>query len=192
MTKIIIATVFLMGLNTNVFLGFDESMLELLGNSDAVSELQKDLYLAAMLNSFEMLGDAIDRIAKYDSEKMNALRLKSIGIIPEHFVVSFETGVFSGKKRCYISKAVEVQEDKGTIRFVFNVEKIPLEELVPVPIEMLSEALIVAADYGSVDILKLLLEKGADPNYRNKNGEVAIKVAFDNENGEIVQILMEC
>ena len=197
MKKIIIATVFLIGLHTNVFLGspFPPELMEILDEDDKPEKVEEDLrsavFFSAMVDDIKEVIDVIERISRNRSLDMSRLRFKSLLKNPHYkkklVELSCEVGVFSGRKRFFIRK-IEMLEDDGAIPLE---KKIPLDELVPVPDGMLSEALITAAEEGSVKVLRFLLKKGADPSYRNKSGEVAIKVAFDNEEKEIVQILME-
>ncbi|CAK8683278.1 myotrophin homolog [Clavelina lepadiformis] len=51
--------------------------------------------------------------------------------------------------------------------------------------------LVVATDYGHVDVMKYLIEKGADVNKSNSAGITPILVAIWEENYEAVQLLLQ-
>ncbi len=44
---------------------------------------------------------------------------------------------------------------------------------------------------GSLDIIKFLIEKGADVNAKNEAGETALKIAKENKNEKIIKLLKE-
>jgi ankyrin repeat protein len=50
-------------------------------------------------------------------------------------------------------------------------------------------ALNAAIVYGYNDIVKFLIEKGADKYIKNKEGKAALDVAKDNQNQEAIKIL---
>ena len=50
-------------------------------------------------------------------------------------------------------------------------------------------ALICAARSGSLDIVKLLIEKGADVNAKTGDGNTTLKIANEEENGEMIEFL---
>ena len=51
--------------------------------------------------------------------------------------------------------------------------------------------LIIACDKGRTDIVRLLLQKGADPNIQNKTGDTALIVTCIKGHTEIVKLLMD-
>ena len=51
--------------------------------------------------------------------------------------------------------------------------------------------LIGAVRYSNIEIVKLLLENGADPNIKNNDGYTALAAATFYNNPEIVKILLE-
>jgi ankyrin repeat protein len=52
-------------------------------------------------------------------------------------------------------------------------------------------ALMIAAQYGYVDIVKSLLERKADINLKDANGDTALKLAEKNNYNEIIKLLKE-
>ena len=58
-------------------------------------------------------------------------------------------------------------------------------------IEHYKYPLIAACKFKNYDIAKLLLEKGADVNAKNDNGETALIIAAQNDHTEIVKLLLE-
>jgi hypothetical protein len=46
-----------------------------------------------------------------------------------------------------------------------------------------------AAGYGKADTVRLLLEKGADPNLKDNRGKTARQIAADAKHREVVEIL---
>jgi serine/threonine-protein phosphatase 6 regulatory ankyrin repeat subunit B len=50
-------------------------------------------------------------------------------------------------------------------------------------------ALMIASERGHKEVVKLLLEKGADVNAKNKEGMTALKYASENGHKEIVELL---
>ena len=50
-------------------------------------------------------------------------------------------------------------------------------------------ALIQAAHYGKLEVVKILLNKGADVNAKDASGDTALIQASHNNNPEVVEIL---
>ena len=48
-----------------------------------------------------------------------------------------------------------------------------------------------AAQAGSADLVRLFLEKGADPNLKSKDGQTALVVAVGRNDAEIARLLAE-
>ena len=53
-----------------------------------------------------------------------------------------------------------------------------------------SPALMSASYHGHTEIVKLLLDKGADPNIQNEDGETALMKASEEGHTEIVKLLL--
>lgn len=209
MKKILITIAFLIGLNANIYPvdegemlerimlemilkeGFNGSMKGLMKGLIRVklneSLLQEDLNLAVFIDDIDCLKSTMESIAENDSPEVMKLRVESISSSYNPFVLIKEQDGFRIHKPILEGGLAEGKPLSLSVARDFKGKLIPFF----VPIEMLSEALIVAATYGSIKCLKHLLENGADHNYRNKEGEVAIVVAFDNEQEEIIQYLME-
>lgn len=52
-----------------------------------------------------------------------------------------------------------------------------------------STVLICAAKSGAIDVLKLMLQKGADPYLQNENGDSALMEAARSHNLEAIRVL---
>ena len=48
-----------------------------------------------------------------------------------------------------------------------------------------------AAWFGHIDVMRILIDKGADVNAKNKNGATALILAADKGNAEIVSFLID-
>ncbi|MFK7952394.1 MAG: ankyrin repeat domain-containing protein [Ekhidna sp.] len=56
--------------------------------------------------------------------------------------------------------------------------------------EIMTNPLIEATKMGNLEIAKLLLENGADPEIVSQIGESAIKIAKESQNKEVITLLM--
>jgi hypothetical protein len=58
-------------------------------------------------------------------------------------------------------------------------------------IDFTSPAIVYAAEKGNLEIVKLLISKGADVNVRDSNGNSALEIAQRNRHAEIATLLIQ-
>lgn len=109
------------------------------------------------------------------------------------FVAAVVNNVDMLKKIIYAGADIHAQDDKLILSCASNgnIEMMNYILKEGVPIDKKSQALRIAVNYGYLNIVKLLVEKGSSIDIKNEYGNNAIRCAAMFEHIEIIQYLLE-
>ncbi len=165
------------------------SSIEEISNATNLLNEEIDIILKLNLSEFNLLETEVKRLFRYNSNsgKVVTLKNKLNPYIQEEFkkkIISYCLLVYLLNNFNHKSDQ-EIEIGKALTKILISTDECYLNT------NFINTALIKASEHGNRELVKLLLEYGANVNAQNNDGQTALMLAASQGHEEVVELLLE-